>query len=231
MAKSTLRALAVLAAVALSACGQKKPIKEIEEPLPPAPYGEEESNVDLWLDTLEVGSRELYAARDAVVAAANVAPGARVADIGAGTGLYSLMFAERVGAQGVVYAVDIEPRFLKLIAQRSADNDLKNVVAVLGQESDVTLPPGSVDLAFIADTYHYFTDPEVIMRSIYDALAPGGRLILLDYTLSGAAEAPHPVRVGKDGVREEVEAVGFRLVEEPEIEGLQDIYALVFERP
>lgn len=224
-----------IATGALSGCGRKTaPIEEIAEALPPPSYGEEAANPEVFLDSMEVGSRELYAARDAVLAAAKLKPGDRVADIGAGTGLYSLMFASSVGPNGVVYAVDIEPRFLKLIAQRAADLDVGNIVAVLGRDADITLPPSSVDAVFIADTYFYFSDRAAIMATVMDALAPGGRLFVLDYTLDGShrddANRLH-VRFGKPGMKNELESFGFKLVEEPEVPGLVDIYMLIFEKP
>lgn len=219
--------------ILLSACGQKRASTEVAEPLPAPSYGEEDENPEVFFDSMEVGSRELYAARDAVLAAANLPSGARIADIGAGTGLYSLMFADKVGPAGVVYAVDIEPRFLKLISQRAADLDVGNVVAVLGRDKDITLPPSSVDVVFIADTYHYFSDRAGIMATVRDALAPGGRLIILDYTLDEAHKDDPTrahVRFGKAGMINEVTAFGFKLVDEPTVAGLKEIYMLVFEK-
>ena len=228
------RAAAIaVAAIMLSACGQKRVSSEIAEPLPAPSYGEEEENPEVFLDTMEVGSRELYAARDAVLAAAKISSGARVADIGAGTGLYSLMFADKVGPRGVVYAVDIEPRFLKLIGQRAADLDVGNVVAVLGRDTDITLPPSSVDVVFIADTYHYFSDRAGIMATVKDALGARGRLVILDYTLDETHKDDPTrahVRFGKAGMINEVASFGFTLVDEPEVAGLKEIYMLVFEK-
>jgi len=219
--------------ILLSACGRKPAPSEVAEPLPAPSYGEEEENPEVFLDSMEVGSRELYAARDAVLAAAKIPAGARIADIGAGTGLYSLMFADKVGPAGVVYAVDIEPRFLKLISQRAADLDVGNVVAVLGRDKDITLPPSSVDVVFIADTYHYFSDRAGIMATVRDALAPGGRLIILDYTLDETHKddpARAHVRFGKAGMVNEVEGFGFKLIDEPAVAGLKEIYMVVFEK-
>jgi len=221
------------ALIVSAACGRERAATENVEPLPPPSYGEEEENPEVFLDSMEVGSRELYAAREAVLAAAKIPPGARVADIGAGTGLYSLLFANAVGPAGVVYAVDIEPRFLKLINQRTADLDVGNVVSVLGRDDDVTLPPSYVDVVFIADTYHYFSDRAAIMRSIHEALAPDGRLIILDYTLDEThKDDPRRahVRFGKAGLVNEVQSFGFKLVDEPSVPGLNDIYMVVFER-
>lgn len=227
---------AIAAAVwasALAACGRGEPETVVAEPLEPPPYGVEEENAEVFVDTMEVGDRELYAAREAVLAAAKIPAGSRVADIGAGTGLYSLMFAGAAGASGTVYAVDIEPRFLKLINQRAADLDHKNVVSVLGRETDITLPANSVDVAFIADTYHYFTDRAAIMTTVRDALVEGGRLIVLDYGLSAenAADGKHDhVRFGKAGLVNEIQSFGFTLSEEPAVPGLSDFYMVVFEK-
>ena len=220
-------------ALSLLGCGDNPPPAEVAEPLPAPSYGEEEENPEVFLDSMEVGSRELYAAREAVLAAAKIPAGGRIADIGAGTGLYSLMFAETVGPKGVVYAVDIEPRFLKLIGQRAADLDIGNVVAVLGRDKDITLPPNSVDVVFIADTYHYFTDRAAIMATVKDALGPRGRLIILDYTLDETHKdepSRAHVRFGRAGMINEVKSFGFTLIEEPKVEGLSDIYMLVFTK-
>ena len=230
----TRRILALAAGLMLlAACGRDRVATEVAEPLPAPSYGEEDENPEVFLDSMEVGSRELYAARDAVLAAAKIPAGARIADIGAGTGLYSLMFADKVGPKGVIYAIDIEPRFLKLISQRAADLDVGNVVAVLGRDKDITLPPSSVDVVFIADTYHYFSDRPGIMATVKDALAPGGRLIILDYTLDETHKddpSRAHVRFGKAGMISEVTSFGFTLVDEPEVAGLKEIYMLVFEK-
>lgn len=195
---------------------------------------EDEINLDVWLERLEVGSRELYSAREAVVAAVGLKEGDWVADIGAGTGLYTLLFAEEVGSNGRVFAEDIEPLFLDLINRRVADTDFDNVTAVLGREADVTLPREAIDVVFIADTYHYFEDREAIMRTIYDALKPGGSLILVEFEITPGEERPDyksHVRFGKAGVVSEVEFIGFKLVEDVKVEGLSDNYFVRFVKP
>ncbi len=223
--------LSLLLALTLCACSGRSAEKEAE-PLEPQPYGEEESNVELWLETMELSDRELYAARDDVVAALGLGAGDRIADVGSGTGLYSLLFSEAVGANGVVYAVDIEPLFLKLVGQRAADQDAENVVTVLSREDDITLPQASVDVVFIADSYHYFDDPGASLQSIKDALSADGKLIIVDY-YSHASDQSDPardhLRFGKRGLIDEVEAFGFRVIDEPIVDGLKDFYIVVFE--
>lgn len=201
---------------------------------PAEPAASEEINLDVWLERLEVGSRELYSARENVVAALGLEEGDVVADIGAGTGLYSLMFAEEVGPEGRVFAEDIEPLFLDLINRRAQDAGVNNITAVFGREDNVTLPAGAMDLVFIADTYHYFDDREAVMKSIYDALKPGGSLIIVDYDLEPGGERPEDkshVRFGKAGVISEIEFIGFELAETVEVEGLEENYVVRFVRP
>lgn len=195
---------------------------------------DEDINLDLWLERLEVGSRELYSARENVVAALGLEEGDVVADIGAGTGLYSLMFAEEVGPTGRIYAEDIEPLFLDLINRRAEDAGFNNITAVFGRETDVTLPDETIDLVFIADTYHYFDDREAIMKSVYRALKPGGSLVIVDYDLDPGAERPDDkshVRFGKAGVISEMEFVGFQLAETPDVDGLEENYLVRFIKP
>lgn len=223
---------AALLAAALGACAPEREESIKAEPLEPPAYGEdEESNVELWLDTMELSSRELYAARNAVVEALDLEPGARVADLGAGTGLFTLLLAPVVAPAGVVYAVDIEPLFLKLISQRAADLDIGNVVAVLNREDDITLPEAAVDVVFIADTYHWLDDPQVMMASVRRALAPGGRLVLLEYDPTAGPLEPTfvHVRFGREGLTEELRSFGFELTATPDVEGLDRFYMAVFE--
>lgn len=192
-----------------------------------------EVNLDVWLERLEVGSRELYSAREAVVAAAGLKEGDVVADIGAGTGLYTLLFAEAVGAKGHVYSVDIEPLFLDLINRRAEDMGLYNITAVLGRRNDISLPEQSVDVVFIADTYHYFENREDIMRTVRNALKPGGSLIIIDYEITSETVRPDDkshVRFGKAGVISEMEYVGFETSDDIPVDGLSENYFVRFRK-
>jgi SAM-dependent methyltransferase len=237
MRGASLRILIAAAAIAaLAACSEAPP----GDPAGPPPGeetvpGDEDNiNLDVWLERMEVGSRELYSARDAVVAAMRLKEGDVVADIGAGTGLYTLLFAEAVGPSGRIYAEDIEALFLDLIIQRTEDSGLENVTAVLGRENDVTLPENAVDVVFIADTYHYFGDREAVMKSVYRSLKPGGSLVIVDYDLKPGAERPDEkshVRFGKAGVISEIEYIGFTLAGEPAVDGLEENYFVRFLKP
>lgn len=226
---------ALAAAIVLFGC-ESEPAAEAETPDQPAPTVQsgDEINLDLWLERLEVGSRELYSAREGVVEAVGLEPGDWVADIGSGTGLYTLLFAEAVGAEGQVFAEDIEPLFLDLVTRRAADADLSNITAVLGRHDDVTLPENSADVIFIADTYHYFDDREAVMRSILKALKPGGELILVEFDITPGEERPDyksHVRFGKNAVISEIEFVGFKYDGEVKVDGLEENYFVRFVKP
>lgn len=199
-----------------------------------AQHTEQSADIDVWLKTLEVNSRELYSAREDVVAAVGLQPGDRVADVGAGTGLYTLLFADAVGPDGVVYAEDIEPKFLSLINHRASDLGLANVVSVLGREDSITLPANSVDVVFIADTYHYFEDRQAIMKTVLSALKPGGALYIVDFDLVEGKPRPREqqhVRFGKTAVITEVEFFGFNYVGDVTPAALHENYMIKFTRP
>src|SRR5688572_20569204 len=109
-----------------------------------------------FVKRFETESREVFSNRQRIVEAAKVKPGARVADIGAGTGLFTRLFAKAVGTEGRVYAVDIAESFLRHIEKTAKEQNITNVEPVLATADSANLPADSVDLAFICDTYHHF---------------------------------------------------------------------------
>lgn len=191
----------------------------------------ERPNWRQWTDTFERPGREIYDRRHAIVAATDVRPGTVVADIGAGTGLFTRLFSPKVAPTGQVYAVDISPTFVENIVRTAREQGLDNVEGVLNTPKDVALPDESIDLAFLADTYHHFEYPQSMMASIQRALRPGGKLVVIDFRripgYSSGWVMQH-VRAGKDTFIGEIEAAGFRLVEEKPL--LRTNYFLVFEK-
>lgn len=192
-------------------------------------------NLDVasFVQRFEGESREVFAARHEVLRACGVLPGSRVADIGAGTGLYTMLLSQRVGPTGWVYAVDIAPRFIAHINARAKEDGQSNVTAVLCREDSCSLPPESVEFAFVCDTYHHFEFPAATTRSIYRALKPGGQLVVIDFErIPGQSREwllGH-VRAGKDVFRREIEDVGFVFVEEVPIAGFNENYFLRFRK-
>ena len=165
--------------------------------------------------------------------ACKLAAGDRVADIGAGTGLFSRLFSSEVGPAGWVYAVDISPRFLEHINEQSAADGVSNLTSVLGSGRSINLPPASVNLVFICDTYHHFEYPNSMLESIHRALRPGGVLVVIDFErIPGVSREfilGH-VRAGKQEFRGEIESAGFEFLGQVSVEGLEENYFLRFRK-
>ena len=184
-----------------------------------------------WQGRLETESREVYQRRFAIVAELGLREGAAVADIGAGTGLFTRLFADKVGPSGRVYAVDIAAEFLRGIERRAAADGQRNIVTVESSQADARLPAGSVDVAFICDAYHHFEQPKAMLASISRALRPGGRLVVVDFErIPGTSPdwlLKH-VRAGKEEFRREIEAAGFSFAGEERL--MRENYFLRFTK-
>ncbi len=146
-----------------------------------AGYLDPELKVDDWLKRFEVESREVFHNRQEILKACGIATGMRVADIGAGTGLYTRLFSGAVGDTGWVTAVDINARFLEHIQARAGQEKQTNITTVLCPQDSVSLPPASIDLAFICDVYHHFEYPRSTLASLLKAMKPGGSVIVIDF--------------------------------------------------
>jgi SAM-dependent methyltransferase len=118
---------------------------------------------------------------DRVLATLDLKPGMTVADVGAGSGYYSWRIAERVGAGGTVYAVDIQPEMVRLLQQQMTQRGAANVKAILGTSTDPRLPAATLDLALMVDVYHELEYPYEMLASITRALKPGGRLVFVEF--------------------------------------------------
>jgi SAM-dependent methyltransferase len=129
---------------------------------------------------LERPTRELEEQPQRLIDSLNLKPTAIVADIGSGTGYFSLRIASLV-PQGKVFAVDIQPEMLDLLGVVAEQEHITNVEPVLGSPSDPHLPPESVDLALLVDAYHEFEFPFEMMQGLVRALKPEGRVMLVEY--------------------------------------------------
>ena len=193
-----------------------------------------ELDLQRFLDLFEGESREIAASRDGIVGTLGLRKGMMVADIGAGTGLFLDPLAAGVGPRGRIYAVDISPRFLEHLRERTkAEPDLRNVTVVEGGANDPRLPDSSVDLALIVDTYHHFEFPRTMMSALHAALRPGGRVLVVDFErIPGVTRewVLGHVRAGKEVFRDEILSCGFELVREHDVDGLEENYVLEFRR-
>ncbi len=178
---------------------------------------------------MEVESREVFRLRKEIVAACRLKPGMAVADVGAGTGLFTRLFAADVAPGGTVYAVDIAANFLKHIEATCKDAGIKNVKTVLCKVDSSELPPGSADVVFLCDAYHHFEFPQKTLASLHAALKPGGRLVVVDYRREkgkGPEWVFKHVRAGQEVFTREIETAGFKLQNEEKF--LQDNYMIEF---
>jgi len=176
-------------------------------------------DVAKWVARFEKPGREVFDRREKIMEALRLRHGQRVADIGAGTGLFTMLIADAVGPKGKVYAVDIVKDFIALINKRAAEANLKNIQTVLCTEHSVELPKDSIELAFTSDTYHHFEYPRSVVASIRQALRPGGELVVVDYRRE-PGKSPDwivkHVRASQEEVAREIEAAGFERVETPD---------------
>ena len=132
-------------------------------------------------DWLERPSRVLEENPDLLIEALHLKAGDSVADIGAGSGYYSWRIAEKVGTNGIVYAVDIQQEMLDILAKKMSERRIANVKGKLGTEKDPKLARESIDLALLVDVYHEFEYPYEMMREICAALKPGGRVVFVEF--------------------------------------------------
>ncbi len=131
-----------------------------------------------WLDREERAKEEQP---QKALAALELHPGMFVADVGAGTGFYSIRIAKRIAPTGIVYANDIQAGMLDRLRENASTQGISNIRTVLGTASDARLPTGKLDLVILVDVYHEFSQPQRMLDSIRAALKPGGRLVLLEY--------------------------------------------------
>jgi ubiquinone/menaquinone biosynthesis C-methylase UbiE len=207
----------------------------------PAPYPAEmnkkftDPNMDIqeFVKRFENEARDIYVKRREIARALNLRPGNAVADIGAGTGLFTQLFAEQVGPKGTVYAVDIGPAFVKYIAEQAKQQGQERIVkTVLNTPDSTELAPGSIDVAFICDTYHHFEHPEKMLVSIHRALRPGGRLVVIDFDLrkDSGEFVKQRARAAKEVYFLEITAAGFEPIEAKNAPAIKDNFYAEFQR-
>jgi predicted methyltransferase len=189
-------------------------------------------NVLEFIERFEKEGRDAFDHRQEIVAALGLKDGMAVADVGAGTGLFTRMFSPLVGAKGKVYAVDISDEFVAHVEKLAQQQKLENVVGVVCKADSVELPPNSVDLVFICDTYHHFEFPHKTMRSIHKALKPRGQVVLIDFhRIKGVSSewVMGHVRAGQEVFAKEIADAGFKQIEEKK-DLLKESYFLRFEK-
>lgn len=154
----------------------------------------------------------------------SIGQGKAVADIGAGSGWFTVRAAKRVGETGIVYAVDINPEATQYIDERVHKENLANVKTILSQPDDPLLPAHSIDCVLLLKTYHEVAQPVVLLRNLRPALRPGAKVGIIDRNGNGEDHG-----VGRDVVIREANKAGYHLVDQYDfVKGDAMDYFLVF---
>ena len=239
---------ACIALSAISACESDRKDSVVPSDPPPAnAYTDEEATRDgigrtyfgreiaqvmghpaiYWL---ERNSREAEERTDVLMQLLGVKDGDDVADIGAGSGYFTLPLARAVSPSGIVFAVDIQPEMIEFLAARARTENVQNIKPILGKIDDICLAPQSVDLVLLVDAYHEFDHPWEMMRSIARALRPGGRVALVEYRGEDPEVPIKPLhKMTQEQARIELEAVG--LIFERNDSSLPIQHLLWFRKP
>jgi len=181
-----------------------------------------------YIASLEDPARDAYQKPHDVIMALSLKDGETIADIGAGSGYFSLRFAQHVGTSGRVLAVDINPDMIVYLNRRIRDARLDNVRAVLAVPDDPLLAPASIDDVFICDTWHHIENHSGYLATLKKALKRGGRVTIIDFQKKREIPgAPFDMRLAREEVIREFEQNGFRLAREHTFLPYQ--YFLVFQ--
>ena len=161
-----------------------------------------------WLDRPE---REQEEAPAKAIAALDIRPGHNVADVGAGSGYYTMLLADAVGERGRVYATDVQPEMLALIQKKLDARGVRHVELIAGTDTDARLPAGAIDVALLVDVYHELQRPQLFLRSLKRALRRDGRLVLIEFRKESSwvpIREEHKMSI--EEARVELEAEGWR---------------------
>jgi cyclopropane fatty-acyl-phospholipid synthase-like methyltransferase len=181
-------------------------------------------NAEHWAQYFDDPARDAWQKPHEVIQALALAPAMKVADIGAGTGYFTVRLAHRVPG-GRVYAVDIEPEMVRHVSQRAKREKLANVRAVLATPDDARLPE-KVDRILVVDTYHHIAGRERYFRRLRSRLTPRGEIAVIDFTRTSPMGPPVEQRLAPVEVVAEMERAGYRLVRSADF--LPNQYLLVF---
>ena len=172
---------------------------------------------DEWVTTLEGPQRVAGQKIEEVIAGLSLKPGMTVADIGAGSGLFSRPLAKAVGPKGKVYAVDIQQDLLDYINKRDKEENIGNIKTVLGEFNDPKLPARDVDVAFINDVLHHIQNRAAYLKALGTYIKPGGRIAIIEMNKDDP-NTPHKTQpellVGRDEILKWMSDAGFKLVQE-----------------
>jgi predicted methyltransferase len=158
------------------------------------------------LSIFEVPGRDERLKINRVMDMLGIAPGKNVADIGAGSGWFTVRAARRVTGSGRVYAVDINPEAIHYIDQRAKEEQLQNIKTILSKPDDPQVPAISIDAVLLLKTYHEVAHPVVLLRNLRSSLKPGAKIGIIDRNGNGENHG-----VSKEVVVREAAQAGYEL--------------------
>ena len=194
-----------------------------------SPHTHEHSfqHAEEWATYFDDPKRDAWQKPHEVINALKLAPDAVVADIGAGTGYFSVRFAHML-PQGRVYAVDVESDMVKYLAERAKKENLPNLTPIAAAPDDPRLP-APVDLAIMVDVFHHVGDRERYLQKLRNAIKPGGRVAIIDFKVDATMGPPKSARIPPEQVKADFKRAGYVLANEHTF--LPDQYFLVFRLP
>jgi len=200
--------LALLSATFLSTAAPRWAVAQTASPAP-AQHRPTSTPYTGDLSIFETPGRDQRLHIDRVMDVLAITPGKNVADIGAGSGWFTVRAASRVGEKGMVYAVDINPAAIQHIDERIQQERLNNIKTILSKPDNPELPPDTIDAVLLLKTYHEVADPIALLRNLRPALRPGARVGIIDRDGNGVDHGVH-----KQIVLHEASEAGYRLLEE-----------------
>lgn len=199
-------------AIALSPLVQTVLIASPQTASPVAPQGEQRKTSEPYTGDLSIfdsPGREDRLQINRVMDILGIAPGKAVADIGAGSGWFTVRAAKRMSGRGLVYAVDINPEAIRYVDDRARKEQLQNVKTILGQADNPLLPARSVDAVLLLKTYHEVAQPVALLQNLRAALRPGAKVGVIDRNGNGENHG-----VGRDVVIREAKQAGYKLIDQ-----------------
>lgn len=184
-----------------------------------------------WAITLENGRRLDGLEIDRVVSAIGLRSGEVVADLGAGTGIFSVPMARLVGSDGMVLSVEVDPGFLPIIQTKARENGVSNISTVLGEFGDPKLPRRDVDVAFFHDVLHHIDQRQEYLTALARYMQSGSRIVVVDYDMNvpGVPHSDQPeMLVAPDQVARWMANAGFEVTRE--IEMFDDKFFVVYTK-
>lgn len=161
-----------------------------------------------WAQVFDAPERDEWQHPDEVVALLELAPGAVVADLGAGTGYFEPRLSRAVGADGRVLALDVEASMVDYMRERMARESITNVEARVVPLDDPALAPASVDRVLVVDTWHHVSERVAYARRLASALRPGGAIVIVDFTMESPMGPPPEERIAPDAMLAELSSAG-----------------------